>query len=48
MAITYEESANTRKGASLSAEAQHNFGRDGIVAPEVSGSIKKRRKDRQT
>ena len=47
LAALQEELANQREGRNLSAESQHNFGRDGKVAPEVGGSVKKRRKDKR-
>jgi hypothetical protein len=43
LALKQQELANQREGARLSAQAQHFYGRDGIVAPEISGGIKKRR-----
>jgi hypothetical protein len=47
LATQQQELTNQREGARLSAEAQHNYGRDGTAAPEVGGGVKKRRKDRQ-
>jgi hypothetical protein len=46
MAVQEKELSNRRKGKSLTAEAQHNYGRDGTVAPEIGGGIKKRRRRR--
>jgi hypothetical protein len=48
LAIQQQDQANQREGARLSAEAQHNYGREGRAAPEVGGGVKKRRRDRQT
>jgi hypothetical protein len=48
LAIQEQELANQRDGARLSAEAQHNYGRDGEAAPEIGGGVKKRRKDKRT
>jgi hypothetical protein len=48
LALQQQELKNQRDGARLSAEAQHNFGRDGAAAPEIGGGIKKRRRDKQT
>ena len=39
-----QELSNQQQGRRLSAETTHNFGRAAEVAPEISGSIKKRRK----
>jgi hypothetical protein len=44
LAVLAAESANRRKGALASAEAQYDFGRDGTAAPEIGGGIKKRRR----
>jgi hypothetical protein len=43
-----QEMKNRREGTRLSAEARHNYGRDGTAAPEVGGGVKKRRRDRRT
>jgi hypothetical protein len=43
LAILQQEQAHRRTGARLAAEAHHNYGRDGLVAPEIAGSVKKRR-----
>jgi hypothetical protein len=48
LAIQQQEIANQREGARLSAEAQHNYAREGTVAPEIGGSVKKRRRDGHT
>lgn len=48
LAVEQQELANRRKGAILSAGAQHNYGREGTVAPELGGSVKKRRRPKQT
>jgi hypothetical protein len=45
--ILQQERANQREGAQLSAEAQHNYGREGNAAPEIGGGVKKRRKDKR-
>ena len=29
------------------AGVQHNYGREGVVVPEIAGGVKKRRKDRK-
>jgi hypothetical protein len=44
LATLQQESANQSKGRKLTAEAQHNYGREGTAAPEIGGSIKKRRR----
>jgi hypothetical protein len=44
LAIQQQDLANQREGAILSGETQYDFGRDGTVAPEIAGSVKKRRK----
>jgi hypothetical protein len=36
---------NQTQGARLEAEAQHNYGREGVVVPGIGGQVKKRRKD---
>lgn len=48
LAVKQQELANQREGAKLSAEIQHNYGRDGTAAPEIGGGTKKRRKKRRT
>jgi hypothetical protein len=48
LVIQAQEMKNRREGTRISAEAQHNYGRDGTAAPEVSGGVKKRRRDRRT
>jgi hypothetical protein len=48
LTILQEQLANQRNGARLSAEAGHNYGRDGTAAPEIGGAVKKRRADRRT
>jgi hypothetical protein len=48
LAIQAQESTNRREGAKVSTEAQHNYGREGIVAPEIGGGVKKRRRDKRT
>jgi hypothetical protein len=48
LAIQEQEVANRREGARLSAEAHHDYGRKGTVAPEIGGGVKERRKDRRT
>ena len=45
LAVMEQELASRREGGKLAAEAQYNYGREGRVAPEISGSEKKRRKD---
>jgi hypothetical protein len=47
LAIQAEELANQREGKRLTAEAQHNYGKDGTAAPEINGEVKKRRRDRK-
>jgi hypothetical protein len=44
LAAKQQELANQRDGRQLSAERQHNYGREGQVAPEIAGSVKKRRR----
>lgn len=48
LATQQQELANQRRGAKLSAEATHNYGREGTAAPEIGGGVKKRRRDRKT
>jgi hypothetical protein len=48
LAELHEELENKEENARLSAQSQHNFGRDGTVAPEIGGSVKKRRSKKQT
>jgi hypothetical protein len=48
LAIRAEELTNQQEGAKLSADAQHNYGREATAAPEIGGGVKKRRRDRQT
>ena len=43
LAVEQQELANRQQGATLSGEAQHNYGRTGTVAPEIKGSVKERR-----
>ncbi len=45
--LKQQELANRRVGERLSAEAHHNYGRDGTAAPEIGGGVKKRRSDRK-
>jgi hypothetical protein len=42
------DQANQREGSRLSVEQQYAYGRAGSVAPEIKGSVKKRRRDRRT
>lgn len=44
LAQKQQEMAARRDGKALSAEGQYPYGRDGQVAPEIGGSIKKRRR----
>jgi hypothetical protein len=44
LATKQQELTNQQQGRRLMAEAQHNYGRSGTVAPEIGGSVKKRRK----
>jgi hypothetical protein len=48
LAVKQQDLMNQREGRRLSAEAQHDYGRSGRVAPEIGGNVKKRRKDRKT
>ncbi|MSU78929.1 MAG: hypothetical protein EXS16_12645 [Gemmataceae bacterium] len=48
MATRQQDLANQRDGAKLSAEAEHNYGRNEKLAPEIGGSVKKRRRDKRT
>jgi hypothetical protein len=48
LAVQAEENENRRAGARASAEAQHNYGREGTAAPEIGGAVKKRRRPRPT
>ena len=43
----YQQSDNEQRGRRLSGESNHKYGRDGEVAPEISGSVKKRRSDKK-
>jgi hypothetical protein len=46
MANKQQELVNAHEGRKLSATAQYNYGREGTAAPEITGSVKKRRRDR--
>jgi hypothetical protein len=48
LAVRAQELENRREGARLSAEAQHNYGQSGTVAPELGGGVKTRRRDKRT
>jgi hypothetical protein len=48
LAVEEQELANRRAGGRLAAQTQYNYGRNGTVAPEVGGSVKQRRKPKQT
>ena len=45
--IMFQDQANQKEGTRLAAESQHDYGRDGVVAPELSGEVKSRRSDRK-
>jgi hypothetical protein len=47
LTIQYETGFNRARDAQPTAENRHDYGRDGEVAPDVSGAIKKRRRDRR-
>lgn len=47
MATRQQELSNQSAGKRLSAEEQHNYGREGTAAPEIGGGVKKRRRDRR-
>jgi hypothetical protein len=44
LAVQQQELANCQQGATLSGQAQHGYGRTGTVAPEIGGSVKRRRR----
>jgi hypothetical protein len=46
LAILQQEQAHRRTGARLTAEAHHNYGRGGVAAPEIGGSVRQRRRDK--
>ncbi|QDU44601.1 hypothetical protein Mal52_30870 [Symmachiella dynata] len=48
LAVKQQELANQQSGKKLSAESQHDSGRDGTAAPEIKGGVKKRRRDHKT
>ena len=41
------ETQNRTRDAKASVGSQHNYGREGKVVPDISGAVKKRRKDRR-
>jgi hypothetical protein len=47
LAVLQQDLANQREGSRLATEAHYNYGRDGTVAPEIGGGIKKRRGDKK-
>ncbi len=47
MALEHQELVNRQQGMKLSAEDQYDYFREGTVAPEIGGGVKKRRKDRR-
>jgi hypothetical protein len=48
LAIEQQDLANRRAGARLSGETHHQYGREGVAAPEIGGGVKKRRRHRLT
>jgi len=48
LVMKQQELANQREGARLSAGAHYSYSRDGTVAPEIGGSVKKRRRVKRT
>ena len=44
--VEWSDQVNQARGSLSEASAQHNYGRAGVAAPEVSGEIKRPRKDR--
>lgn len=42
--ITWEDQLNQKRGGALEGASQHDYGRMGRVAPEIKGSVRKRRK----
>lgn len=48
LAVQQEELANRKLGNKLSAEIQYDYGHDATVAPEISGSVKNRRRRKQS
>lgn len=45
--IQWQDALNQKRGITAAAENQHPHGRTGQVAPEIGGSVKDRRKDRE-
>jgi len=43
----WADMAQQVQGKKANAESQHNYGRDGTPTPEISGEVKRRRKDRK-
>ena len=41
------EAKDRSRDAQATAAAQHDYGRDGVVAPDLAGGVKRRRKDRK-
>ena len=46
--VQWADRMHQEEGKKLSAEIQHNFGKDGEAAPEIGGGVKKRRADRKS
>jgi len=44
--VEFADRANQAKGSFAEASTQHDYGRTGVAAPEISGEIKRSRKDR--
>lgn len=42
--ILFEDQANQQRGKAMEGAAQHDYGREGRVAHEISGGVKKKRK----
>jgi hypothetical protein len=45
--LVHEAAENRRQGEQIESQAQHAYGRDGNAAPEIKGSVKRRRRDRR-
>jgi hypothetical protein len=48
LALRQQELANQAAGKKGATDAQHNYGREGTVVPEIGGSVKKRRASKPT
>src|SRR5207248_2797980 len=48
MYIQFRDHENQSTGVRLSAEDQHDYGRDGTAAPEIGGGVRNRRRGKRT